>query len=59
MPTKNDKSKTNTSTNTKSSGTKTSKSSAGVSNAVPSTKARDKVKDMDSKRRGDTETFNL
>ena len=59
MPTKNDKSNTNPPNKTKSSGTKNSKSSAGVSNAVPSTKARDKVKDMDSKRRGDTETFNL
>jgi hypothetical protein len=59
MPTKNDKSNTKNSSNTKSSGTKNSKSSASVSNAVPSTTARDKVKNMDTKRRGDTETFNL
>ncbi len=60
MPTKNDKSKTTNQENTKKTGNKSSKSEgADVANSVPSSKASDKAKGMDSKRRGDTETFNL
>ena len=58
MPTGN-KNKTTNSGNTKNSGNKNSKQGAGLANTVPTAKARDRAKDMDSKRRGDTETFNL
>ena len=57
MPAAN-KNKTNPG-NTKNSGKKNSKSGTGVANVTPTVKARDRAKDIDNKRRGDTETFNL
>ena len=58
MPTTNNKNKT-TNAGTKNAGKKNSKTGAGLTNTVPSAKARDRAKDMDSKRRGDTESFNI
>jgi hypothetical protein len=57
MPTGN-KNKTNQG-NTKNSGNKNQKAGIGLTNATPTVKARDRAKDMDNKRRGDTETFNI
>ena len=59
MPTKNDKSKTSGSANTKNSANKSSKSGVGLANSMPSSRATDKAKAMDNKRRGDAETFKL
>ncbi len=60
MPTKNDKNKSTNQENTKKTSNKSSKSAgADVVNSVPSSKVSDKAKGMDSKRRADTETFNL
>ena len=58
MPTTNNKNKSKNA-GTKNAGTKNSKTGAGLTNVVPSVKARDRAKDMDSKRRGDTESFNI
>ena len=58
MPTVN-KNKTSNSGNNKKPGNKNAKSGVGVANVTPTAKARDRVKDMDSKRRGDSDTFNL
>ena len=59
MPTTTNKNKTTTRSGAKNTGTKNSKSGAGVANAVHTPTARERAKDMDSKRRGDTETFNI
>ena len=56
MPTAN-KNKTNT--GKKKTVDKNSKSGVGLINVVPTAKARDRAKEMDSKRRGDTESFNI
>ena len=58
MPTTNNKNKT-TNAGTKNSANKNSKAGAGLTNTVPTVKARDRAKAMDNKRRSDTETFNI
>ena len=59
MPTGNNKNKRTNAGTTKKTGNKNSKSGVGLLNVVPTAKARDRVKDMDSKRRSDTQSFNI
>ncbi len=60
MPTKNDKSKTTNSGNSKAAGNKNSKSDAGLANSIPSVpKANERAKTKDFNRRGDAESNEL
>ncbi len=60
MPATNNKNSKSGSATSKASATKKSKSSAGLVNSMPAVpKARNRAKAIDSKRRGDTESFGL
>jgi len=59
MPTENNK-KNKKAVNSKISSNQTGKSDAGLANKIPAVpKARDRVKDIDVKRRGDAESNEL